>query len=52
MFWLDYRIIQRMNELLASVSLGVVAIEKHFIINHKIKSNDSLFSIDKKQMNF
>ena len=37
---------------LASVSLGVVAIEKHFIINHKIKSNDSLFSIDKKQMNF
>lgn len=35
---------------LAATSHGVIAIEKHFIISNKIKSNDSLFSINKIQL--
>jgi pseudaminic acid synthase len=35
---------------IASISLGVVAIEKHFKINSKIKTTDSLFSITPKQL--
>ena len=34
---------------LAATSLGVVAIEKHFIINKKMHSEDSQFSIDIEQ---
>jgi len=33
---------------LASVALGAKVIEKHFILNYKIKSHDKTFSIDKK----
>ena len=35
---------------LASIPLGVVAIEKHFKINNKIKTADSKFSITPKQL--
>jgi len=35
---------------IAATSLGIVLIEKHFIINKKIKSEDRKFSIDKKQL--
>ena len=35
---------------LAAISLGVVAFEKHFIINDKLKTPDSKFSISLKKM--
>ena len=35
---------------LAATAIGIVLIEKHFIINKKIKSEDQKFSIDKDQL--